>query len=342
MGKPRENRGLLGLAVQRLSFLRPGEKRRLAAALDGEAGLSALSISDLERIAGRRLPDRRFLPGALLGEAERDALLLERLGASFVSIDEEAYPAALREIPGAPFGLYLRGEALPPDRPALAVVGTRYPTPAGLRAALGLAADCALSGLPVISGLARGIDSAAHRGALSRRGFTCAVLPCGIESVYPAGNRALASAILEAGGLLLSEYPPGTEIYRSRFPERNRIISGLARGTLVVEAPTGSGALITADFALEQGRDVFVAAACLGGPRSAGLDRLAAEGAPCLSGFPDLAEDWELAGDRRPEAAPESEGESQGLFLAASLRAELSLGPELASGAGLARGAGEA
>jgi len=332
MGKPRENRGLLGLAVQRLSFLRPGEKRRLAAALDGEAGLSALSISDLERIAGRRLPDRRFLPGALLGEAERDALLLERLGASFVSIDEEAYPAALREIPGAPFGLYLRGEALPPDRPALAVVGTRYPTPAGLRAALGLAADCALSGLPVISGLARGIDSAAHRGALSRRGFTCAVLPCGIESVYPAGNRALASAILEAGGLLLSEYPPGTEIYRSRFPERNRIISGLARGTLVVEAPTGSGALITADFALEQGRDVYVAAACLGGPRSAGLDRLAAEGAKCVSGFRDVFEDWDLAGEYPPEAAAESEGESEGLLLAASLRAELSLG--LAPGTG--------
>jgi len=283
----------------------------------------------VERIIGRPLPGRSFLPCALLSEAEGDAALLERLGASFVGIDEEAYPPALREIPTAPFGLYLRGEALPSERPALAIVGTRYPTPAGLRTAQEAAADCAHSGLPVVSGLARGIDSAAHRGALSRRGFTCAVLPCGIESVYPAGNRGLASAILEAGGLLLSEYPPGSEIYRSRFPERNRIISGLARGTLVVEAPAGSGALITADFALEQGRDVFVAAACLGGPRSAGLDRLAAEGAKCVARPRDILEDWDLTGTYATDAPADNEGESEGLSLAASLRAELGLGDGL-------------
>jgi DNA processing protein len=332
MGKPLENKRLLGLAVQRLSFLKPEEKRRLAAALDEGAQFSSLSLRDVERIAGRALPGRSFLPAALLSEAERDAALLERLGASFVCIEEEDYPAALREIPGAPFGLYLRGESLPSDLPAIAIVGTRYPTPAGLRAAQEAAADCALSCLPVVSGLARGIDSAAHRGALSRRGFTCAVLPCGIESVYPAGNRGLASAILEAGGLLLSEYPPGTQIYRSRFPERNRIISGLARGTLVVEAPADSGALITADFALEQGRDVFVAAACLGGPRSAGLDRLAAEGAKCAASARDVFDDWNLMATYSNEASAQGEGEGEGLLLAASLRAELGLDPGLARG----------
>jgi DNA processing protein len=329
MGKPQGNKGLLDLAVQRISFLKPEEKRRLAAILDDGAEFSSLSLHDVERIADRPFPGRSFLPGVLLSEAERDAALLERLGASFVSIEEEDYPAALREIPGAPFGLYLRGETLPSERPALAIVGTRYPTPSGLRAAQEAAADCALSGLPVISGLARGIDSAAHRGTLSRRGFTCAVLPCGIESVYPAGNRGLASAILAAGGLLLSEYPPGTQIYRSRFPERNRIISGLARGTLVVEAPAGSGALITADFALEQGRDVFVAAACLGGPRSAGLDRLAAEGAKCVARSRDILDDWDLTGTYSAGAPADNEGESEGLLLAASLRAELGLGDGL-------------
>lgn len=333
MGKPRETRLLEGLAVQRLSFLKAGERRRLAALLDEGAELSLLSLSDVERTVGRRLERASFDPASLLGAAERDAAFLERLGASFVTIEEEAYPAALREIPGAPFGLYLRGSPLPAELPSLAIVGTRYPTQGGLRAAAQAASGCAEAGIPVISGLARGIDSAAHRGALSRGGFTCAVLPCGLERVYPLSNRGLAASILERGGLLLSEYPPGTEIYRSRFPERNRIISGLARGLLVVEAPSGSGALITADFALEQGRDVFVSAPCLGGPRSAGLDRLAAEGATAVPSASELLADWGLIGPRaheRPELGPYStaaaaggEGEAQGAFLAASLRAEL-------------------
>jgi DNA processing protein len=191
----------------------------------------------------------------------------------------------------------------------------------------------------VVSGLARGIDSAAHRGALAAGGLTCAVLPCGLESCYPLSNRGLAATILEKGGLLVTEYPPGTEIRKHRFPERNRIITGLARGLLVVEAPAGSGALISADFALEQGREVYIAASRMGGARSAGLDLLAEEGAALLSSPGELLRDWGLAEPSAPGAATAEgrasetdwrgegvEGASiEGSSMAAALRAELGM-----------------
>jgi DNA processing protein len=210
----------------------------------------------------------------------------------------------------------------------VAVVGTRHPTGAGVEEALRLSGELSSAGLPVVSGLALGIDAAAHRGAIASGGFTCAVLPCGVESVYPAGNRGLAARILEAGGLLASEYPPGTEIRKSRFPERNRIISGLCRGLLVVEAPSGSGALITADFALEQGRDVFVDASRLGGAQSCGLDRLAADGARPVSSAAEVIAEWGLKPLGYGRAFQYIEGEShessiEGRSLAAALRAEL-------------------
>jgi DNA processing protein len=284
---------------------------------------------------------RSWEPRALLAEAEGDAILLERLGAGFVSVLDPGFPAALREIAQPPFGLFLRGRALRIDLPSIAIVGTRYPTGAGLEAAIGFARDFAALGIPVVSGLARGIDSGAHRGALASGGSTCAVLPCGVDAVYPLGNSGLAGAILSAGGLLVSEYPPGTEIRKSRFPERNRIISGLCRGLLVVEAPADSGALITADFALDQGRDVFVASSRLGGPRSAGLDRLALEGALPVAKAAEVLEAWgidadcddfsglEAWGGLGPGIAsdgPGDESASWGRSLAAALRAELALG----------------
>lgn len=332
-------RSLLLLALQRLDLLGAAGKERLLSALDSGADLASLSRGDLEAIGGRRLRAGRWDPSALLAAAEADARLLERIGASFVQRDEAGFPAALREIPGAPFGLYLRGERLPEGLPAAAVVGTRYPTGRGSLAARSLARDLSLAGLPVVSGLARGIDAEAHRGALEARrrslkaGPTCAVLPCGVERVYPAGNRGLAAAILASGGLLVSEFAPGTEIRKSNFPERNRIISGLCRGLLVVEAPAGSGALITADFALEQGRDVFVAAARLGGPRSAGLDGLAADGALALSSARGLLAEWGIlpAAGFTALSASGREGPSlgvgfgEGRLLAEALRAELGL-----------------
>lgn len=324
-----EDRYLSLLALARMTCLRVQERIRLLGALDSGIDLGRLSQVELEAILGRSLARGLWEPKALLALAEGDALLLDRLGAVFVSILDPGYPPALREIAGAPFGLFLRGQALSPERPSISIVGTRYPTGAGLEAAIGLGRDFARLGFPVVSGLARGIDAAAHRGALAGGGQTCAVLPCGVDAIYPLGNAGLAGTILSTGGLLVSEYPPGTEIRKSRFPERNRIISGLSRGLLVVEAPADSGALITADFALDQGRDVFVAASRLGGPRSLGLDRLAFEGARPVASAQDVLRDWGIASPAQdPLLSSPAEGESAswGHSLAAALRAELALG----------------
>lgn len=324
-----EGRYLALLALARLAGLRALEKIRLLEALDSGIDLARLRLGDLEAILGRSLALGSWEPKALLAVAEGDALLLDRLGAVFVSILDPGYPPALREIAQAPFGLYLRGQALPTELPSVSIVGTRYPTGAGLEAAMGLGRDFARLGLAVVSGLARGIDAAAHRGALAGGGQTCAVLPCGVDAIYPLGNAGLAGTILSTGGLLVSEYPPGTEIRKSRFPERNRIISGLSRGLVVVEAPADSGALITADFALDQGRDVFVAASRLGGPRSLGLDRLALEGARPVAFAQDVLRDWGIdcpAQDRLQSSPGEGESASWGRSLAAALRAELAQG----------------
>lgn len=384
------NRTLELLAVQRLGFLKPGEKLRLMEALDAGSSLERLTLSGLERRVGRVLRRARWEPARLIAEAESDLGLLERLGARFVELGSASYPAALAEIADPPFGLYALGRDLPADRPALALVGTREASGLGLECARGLAAAAAEAGIPVVSGLARGIDGAAHRGALegarraARRAAPpprdceaaqlpaapshqpaapapaphpgAAVLPCGLDAVYPPSHRGLAKALLEAGGLLLSEYPPGQAILRYRFPERNRIIAGLARGLLVVEAPEGSGALISAEYALEEGRDIFVASACLGGPRSGGIERLAAEGARAVASCDEILASWGLAGGnpargagsgvRAPTAQPglfddisdcreagresasDARGwtsESEGARLAAALRAELGL-----------------
>ncbi len=334
-----ENSQLHALFIQRLPFLRLEEKQALLSSLENGLDYAGLFLGDIAAIIGRHIAYRDFDACRIAGQAEDDAEFLVRTGSRFVCICDPAYPAALREIPDPPFGLYLRGADIPSDRPALAIVGTRYPTPEGITAAESAAEECACADIGVISGLARGLDSAAHRGALAGGGFTCAVMPCGIESVYPQSNRNLAASILEKGGLLLSEYPPGSQIYRSRFPERNRLISGLARGVLVCEAPSGSGALITADFALDQGRDVFVSASRIGGPRSAGLDRLAEDGAKPAASVRDIFSDWGIpipegrspripamaALDEGPERRRTAAGDSslEACFLADALRAEL-------------------
>jgi DNA processing protein len=160
-----------------------------------------------------------------------------------------------------------------------------------------VALDCGKAGLAVISGLALGIDAMAHRGNIEGGAPTVAVLGSGLDMLYPAGNKALAQRIVEQGGALLSEYPPGMGPEKWHFPARNRIISALARGTLVVEAPEQSGALITARFALEHGRDVWVGASSAASERGAGTRKLADDGVPCITGAQDILEEWGLLGD---------------------------------------------
>jgi DNA processing protein len=216
---------------------------------------------------------------------EQDARLrqawkkLTNMGVRIVSFwDEEHYPPALRSIFDPPALLYVRG-TLPPGE-ALAVVGSRQASPNGLQLTQDICREIAARGIVIVSGLARGIDSAAHEGALQADGHTVAVLGCGIDRIYPPENSRLFLRILDKGAIL-SEYPPGTPPMAGHFPGRNRIISGLCRGVLVVEAAARSGSLITADFALDQGREVFAIPGPVRDAGSQGVNRLLKDGA-CL------------------------------------------------------------
>ena len=269
---------------------------------------------------------------------ERALAFLARRRVSLVGFGEAGYPPWLTEIYDPPFLLYLLGASLPVDRAMLAVVGTRTPTFAGREAARRLGRETAGADVPLVSGLARGIDTEAHRGAVEAGGKTVAVLGCGIDTIYPAQNRMLAEQVLCRGGSIISEYPPGVPPRQFNFPERNRIISGLARGAVVVEAPERSGALITADYALEQGRDLFVHAVAETSPRAAGARALAVDGAGVIRGFPDIAGEWGLASESRAgtdASAPQGGAHGRtgpggtqpvGVQLALELEAELSGG----------------
>jgi len=279
------------MTIARMPFLSARERILLAGVL-GRAPFSSLRLRDVEAAVGRRLRDAPWDAASWSAMAESDASWLEKVGGSSYSYFDPGYPAILRETARPPFMLYVRGRLPDQGRPAVAIVGTRYPTGRGLDAAVALGMEAAAAGVAVVSGLARGIDSGAHRGALAAGGRTFAVLGRGVDAVYPAANKELAARMVATGGGLTSEYPPGTPPSRWTFPERNRILAGLCRSTVVVEAPGASGALISAAFALEEGRDVYVAASCMGGVRSAGSDALAADGAVTLAGFGDIIEDW--------------------------------------------------
>lgn len=207
---------------------------------------------------------------------------LGRSGITIILADDAAFPVLLREIPFPPFGLYVRG-ALPSEGPAVAVVGTRKASHFGLRAARMFAERFGVRGIPVVSGLAFGVDAAAHEGSLAARGATVAVLANGLDAVYPRSHAGLAERIVASGGALVSEYPPGSPALPRRFLERNRIVSGLARGVVVIEAPQASGALATARFALEQNREVFVIPGPASHPNYAGSHALVKAGAALVT-----------------------------------------------------------
>jgi DNA processing protein len=217
------------------------------------------------------------------------------------------YPQLLAQIPDPPALLWLRGEAGQEvlHRPAVAIVGARACSGYGRAVARLLATEIAAAGVVVVSGLARGIDGEAHRGALSVGGTTVAVLGCGVDRDYPAAHAALARQIVESGGLIVSEYEPGGEPAPWRFPARNRIIAGLARATVVVEARERSGALITADFALEDGREVLVVPGEITSALSAGTNGLLRQGATPATGPHDVLEALGVSHEPTSGSAPD-------------------------------------
>ena len=233
---------------------------------------------------GRQLEEldvsvRQALERHSLEETDRILGECDRLGLRVLTFQDTEYPDRLKNIYDPPLLLYVKGRMpLFDEEVALAMVGTRSCTPYGIASAETLSHRLAKQGALIVSGLARGIDSAAHRGALRAGGFTAAVLGNGHDITYPAENGPLYADIA-AAGVILSEYPPGTRPEGRNFPVRNRIISGLCLGTIVVEAPARSGALITAETALEQGRDVFAVPGPIDSPSSAGCNRLIRDGA---------------------------------------------------------------
>jgi DNA processing protein len=204
-----------------------------------------------------------------------------------LSLGDAAYPANLREIQTPPGRLYVRGALAGDDALAVAIVGARAATPYGVAVAERLAADLAARGVTVVSGLARGVDSAAHRGALRAGGRTIAVLGSGVDVIYPPENRRLAKEI-EASGAIVSQFEPGTPPLSGYFPARNRVIAGLSLGVVVVEAAEKSGSLITAGLAGELGREVMAVPGPLTSPLSVGAHRLIQDGAALIQGWEDV------------------------------------------------------
>ena len=200
------------------------------------------------------------------------------------------YPDGLKHIFGPPAELFVSGQILPSDNNAIAIVGTRRATYYGLQQCERISYDLASRGITVISGMARGIDTAAHRGALAAGGRTIAVLGSGHNHIYPPENKKLYHEIIK-NGAVVSEFLPDTPPFKQNFPRRNRIISGMAKGVVVVEAPARSGALITADFALEQGREVFAMPGNINSAKSNGTNRLIKEGAKLVEGAQDILDE---------------------------------------------------
>jgi len=226
---------------------------------------------------------------SLDGEMEK----IERQGAKVLTWDDPAYPTRLLNIYDPPPVLYVKGEILDEDQWAVAVVGTRGATVYGKEVARRIAGGLARNGLTIVSGLARGIDSEAHRAALDAGGRTIAVLGSGVDVIYPAESRKLAQAVVERGALV-SEYALGTRPEAGNFPPRNRIISGLSLGAVIVEAGERSGALITADFALEQGREVFAVPGNIFRKKSMGANKLIQQGAKPVLSVEDILEELNL------------------------------------------------
>lgn len=268
-----------------------GEARALRAA-PSEA---LTAIPGVTREAAERLHD------PALGQEVGDELSrLSALGGSALTLADPDYPPLLRQIPDPPPALFVRGSVPSPGVMAVAVVGARQATPYGRMVAERLAGDLARAGVVVVSGFARGIDAAAHRGALEAGGITVGVLGCGLDVTYPAGSGGLAERVVRRGALL-SEFPLATRPLPVNFPRRNRIISGLCRGVVVVEAAERSGALVTARCALEQDREVFAVPGPVRAATSVGANRLIKAGAKLTEDWADVLEEL-IPGWVRPAA----------------------------------------
>ncbi len=278
-----------------LSALKGLTARRLLP-IAARVGTASACLAEVREGRAGSEADRHFAHAL---DPDQIAAAVRGSEARFIVWGHEAYPPQLAEIHDPPAALYVRGDSLPDADGAVAVVGARRCTDLGRDLAHEIGRGLAAAGIAVVSGAARGIDAAAHEGAVAADGRTVAVLGCGIDQVYPRGSRSLIAKIAKAGALV-SEYPPGVPPEPFRFPARNRIIAGLSRATVVVEGADGSGSLITGDHALEFGREVYAVPGAVTNPLSFVPLSLIRDGATMIRDIHDLLRDLELPGDAAP------------------------------------------
>jgi DNA processing protein len=272
---------------------RLGPRRILRAMERAESAAKILSLS-LTQIEALQFPaeSAQFIfEGAARRAAEQQLEELANTGAGFVTFADEAYPERLREIFDPPVLMWIRGNPQLLAQPSIAVVGTRHPTPYGTGMAEMLSRDLAAHGLIILSGMARGIDTAAHRGAIAAKRPTIAVWGTGVDVIYPKENKSLAEQIVAGGGAIVSELPLGTFPAPQNFPKRNRILSGMSVGVLVIEAGEYSGTRVTARCALEQNRDVYAVPGNVTNKNAWGPNTLIKQGAKLTATWEDVWED---------------------------------------------------
>lgn len=297
----------------------PVRFQRLLEAFGDAASAWDASFEELREVIGENLAQRVVTTRRDLNPENLYQSIL-REGIRIIPQDDEAYPPLLREIPHHPFLLYVEGDfSFPRYEQYIAIVGTRRPTPYGLKAARFFARGLAQEGWVVVSGLALGIDGEAQKSVVEEGYPTVAVLGSGLRRIYPSAHVPLAREILKKGGALVSEYPPSFGPRPEHFPLRNRIISGLSLGVLVVEAPRRSGSLITADLALEMGREVMAVPGPIFSPQSEGTNALIAQGAKPVQNIADVLEIFgfslsERTGNTLGEAAIPLDGREQELL----------------------------
>lgn len=306
-------------ALVAMSLIRPSDTRAArafqtmveAGLAIGDPGAWVLQLVDNLGIVG---PDRPARVARALSDADTAISRAAQAGIHLVTRLETDYPAALRLLVDPPIVLWCRGAPAALQRPMVALVGSRRASASGLVMADRLARGLAEAGIVVVSGLARGIDAAAHRGALAAGGTTVAVLGCGVDVIYPPEHRALTTDVLAAGSLV-SEFPPGTRPFPGHFPLRNRIISGLARVVVVVEASEQSGSLITARMALEQGRSVLAVPGNVASGCYKGCHALIKDGAGLVETVEDVLSEfgWGAGGAPRQDSDHKSR-ENRGLL----------------------------
>jgi DNA processing protein len=293
--RPSESRALQWLALALTPRLGPTRARRLVEHFGGVQNIFKASLTELEATGIQTVSAQSLGTGQSMELAHDELGRVAAAGVCVVCLDDSTYPEPLKQIYDPPLVLYVRGNVDAIAQPGIAVVGTRHPTPYGLGMAERLACDLASRGLVIFSGLARGVDAAAHRGAIHAKGKTVAVFGTGVDIIYPKENTRITEQLLALGGALISEFAMNTFAAPQNFPIRNRIISGISIGVLVVEAAEYSGTRITSRCALEQNREVFAVPGNVTNKNSWGPNTLIKQGAKLTATWEDVWEELPTA-----------------------------------------------